>query len=78
LVRRFDAVAGDWESGAIAYVASRRKTRLLIVKAVSDLVNARNGDAIGALGRYQKEAAKIMRSLLDDLTRLVPYVLARR
>jgi len=78
LVRRFDAVAGDWESAAIAYVASRRKTRLLIIRAVSDLVNTQHGEAIGALPLFRREAAKIMRSLLGDLTMLVPYVVARR
>jgi adenosylhomocysteine nucleosidase len=77
-VRRFDAVAGDWESGAIAYVASRRKTRVLIIKAVSDLVSVHGGEAIGQLPRFQNEPATIMRSLLDDLASLVPYALARR
>jgi adenosylhomocysteine nucleosidase len=74
LIRRFDAVAGDWESSAIAYVASRRNARLLIVRAVSDLVNAQGGDAIGNLTLFQNEAARIMRSLLDDLAKLVPYI----
>jgi adenosylhomocysteine nucleosidase len=77
LIRRFDAVAGDWESGAIAYVASRRNTRLLIVRAVSDLVNTQGGEAIGNLTRFQNEAARLMRSLLDDLARLVPYIRTR-
>jgi adenosylhomocysteine nucleosidase len=74
LIRRFDAVAGDWESGAIAYVASRRNARLLIVRAVSDLVNSQGGDAIGNLTLFENEAARIMRSLLDDLAKLVPYI----
>jgi nucleoside phosphorylase len=59
-------------------VASRHKTRLLIIRAVSDLVNTQSGDAIDALPVFQNEAAKIMRSLLDDLSKLVPYVVARR
>jgi hypothetical protein len=42
---------------------------------VSDLVTAQSGDAIGNLPLFQHEARKIMRSLLDDLTKLVPYVL---
>ena len=73
----FDAVAGDWESGAIAYVASRRNTRLLIVRAVSDLVNTQGDEAIGNLTLFQNEAARIMRSLLDDLATLVPYIRTR-
>ena len=78
LVRRYAAVAADWESAAIAYVASRRHTRLLIIRAVSDVVNSRTGEAIGNLPLFHHEAARIMRSLLHDLTKLVPYVLARR
>jgi adenosylhomocysteine nucleosidase len=77
LVRRFDAVAGDWESGAIAYVASRRNTRLLIVRAVSDLVNTQGGEAIGNFPLFQNEAARVMQSLLDDLAKLVPYIRTR-
>ncbi len=77
VIRRFDAVAADWESAAIAYVASRRNTRLLTVRAVSDLVNTERGDAMGALPVFEREAAKIMRLLLDDLAMLIPYVLAR-
>jgi adenosylhomocysteine nucleosidase len=74
LIRRFDAVAADWESAAIAYVARRRRTRVLIIRTVSDLTNNEHGEVIGALPRYQDEAAKIMRSLLDRCSELVPYV----
>jgi adenosylhomocysteine nucleosidase len=74
LIRRFDAVAADWESAAIAYVASRRRTRVLIIRTVSDLTNNERGEVIGALPRYQSEAAKIMRSLLVQCSELVPYV----
>jgi adenosylhomocysteine nucleosidase len=77
LIRRFDAVAGDWESSAIAYVASRRSARLLIVRAVSDLVNTQGGEAIGNPTLFQTEAARIMRSLLDDLAKLVAYIRTR-
>ena len=77
LVRRFDAVAGDWASAAIAYVASRRDTRWLVIRAVSDLLSTEYGEAVGALPFFESETVKIMRSLLDDLTMLVPYVLAR-
>ena len=77
LVRRFEAVAADWESSAIAYVANRRNIRLLIIRAVSDLVGAHGGAAIGALALFQNEAAKIMRSLLSDLDVLVPHVVGR-
>ena len=75
LVRRFAAVAADWESSAIAYVANRRNVRVLIIRAVSDLVGTHGGEAIGALALFQNQAAMIMRSLLADLDVLVPHVL---
>jgi adenosylhomocysteine nucleosidase len=71
LVRRYDAVAADWESAAIAYVASRRGTPLAIVRTVSDLVGTAGGDAIGDLPRFQDAAASVMRRLLDELPAVV-------
>ncbi len=78
LTRRFpDAVAADWESGAIAYVAARRQTRLVILRVVSDLVSPTAGEAHGNLALFQENAAKGMRLLPDDLKTLVPYALSR-
>lgn len=78
LVDRFDAVVADWESGAIAYVASRRTVPVLILRAVSDLVSPQSGETIGAHATFEAAAAAAMRGLLDDLTTLVPYVMSRR
>jgi len=47
LKAEFGAVAGDWESGAIAWVAARNKTRCLILRGVSDLVSSSGGEAYG-------------------------------
>jgi adenosylhomocysteine nucleosidase len=79
LVDRFGAIAADWESAAIAYVARRRGTRLLILRAVSDLVDGARGEgeAIGNLPLYQERCDAVMQSLLDDLSRIVPYVRQR-
>ena len=77
LVRNYAAIAADWESSAIAYVAKRHGVRLLIFRGVSDLVGPRGGEVIGNLPLFQSQAAIIMRSLLQDLTRLVPYVVPR-
>ncbi|MPZ19731.1 MAG: hypothetical protein GEV06_17695 [Luteitalea sp.] len=78
LLRRFpDASAADWESGAIARVADRRQTRLLILRAVSDLVGPTRGEAMHNLPAFQDSATRIMRLLLDDLRSFVPYILTR-
>jgi adenosylhomocysteine nucleosidase len=41
----YGAVAADWESGAIAWVAARNRTRCLILRGVSDLVGSSGGEA---------------------------------
>jgi adenosylhomocysteine nucleosidase len=71
LVRRYDAVAADWESAAIAYVASRRDTPLAIVRTVSDLVGTDGGEVIGDLPRFEAAAASVMRRLLGELPVMV-------
>jgi adenosylhomocysteine nucleosidase len=78
LTRRFpEVVAADWESASIARVAGRRQTRLLILRAASDLVSEKHGEAAGNLPLFQNNAAALMRLLLDDLRAIVPYVLPR-
>jgi len=78
LTRRFpEVVAADWESASIARVARRRQTRLLILRAASDLVSEKHGEAAGNLPLFQNNAAALMRLLLDDLRALVPDVLPR-
>ena len=77
LVRDFDAIAADWESSAIAYVAGRRGIPLLIVRSVSDLVNEATGETIGALPFFKDAARTAMQELVGDLEVLVPYALNR-
>lgn len=42
---KYDAVAADWESGAIAWVATRNNVTCVIVRGVTDLVGPDGGDA---------------------------------
>lgn len=62
------AVAGDWESGAIAWVAVRNGVRCLILRGVSDIVGPQGGEAYGA-GRDSFAAGTelVMRHLLAVL-----------
>lgn len=65
---RFGAVAGDWESGSIAWVAARHNTRCLILRGVTDLVGPGGGDAYDGTGHYFAEsAARIMKMLVEHL-----------
>jgi adenosylhomocysteine nucleosidase len=64
---RYGAVAGDWESGAIAYVAGRNGVRCLILRGVSDLVGVDGGEAYGNVALFRQRTEAIMRELLAAL-----------
>ena len=67
LAARFGAVAGDWESAAIAYVAARNGTRCLILRGVSDMVGSDGGEAYADFRLYVERAGIILHRLLDSL-----------
>ncbi len=65
---RYGAVAGDWESGAIAYVAARNGVRCLILRGVTDLVGVTGGEAYDGTGALFAERARaVMGALLANL-----------
>ena len=65
--KKYGAAAGDWESSAIAYVAARNKTRLLILRGVTDLVHPAGGEAYGNIELFQRRTRTIMTRLFADL-----------
>lgn len=67
LVRQYGAVAADWESGAIAWVASRNRQRLLILRGVSDLVGQAGGEAYGNYDLFLSRTRDVMERLLAVL-----------
>ncbi|MCX8025906.1 MAG: hypothetical protein N3A60_11960 [Thermanaerothrix sp.] len=67
LRERFRAVAADWESGAIAWVAARNHCRCLILRGVSDLVDEMHGEAYAAFSVFQRGVETVMRTLLATL-----------
>jgi len=67
LASRYNAVAGDWESGAIAWVAQHNATRCLILRGVTDLVTPQNGEAYADAGIFESGAHNVIRSLLEHL-----------
>ena len=77
LVRRYGAVAADWESGAIAYVGMRRQRRVVIIREVSDLVSPVGGEVLGNVALFRSRAATAMQSLLNDLPVLTRYLVQR-
>ncbi|MGB9521236.1 MAG: hypothetical protein ACPL6F_00630 [Anaerolineales bacterium] len=67
LVQHFDALAADWESGAIAYIAKKNKVPILILRGVSDLVGEQGGEAYGNMNLFTHNATIIMGNLVDQL-----------
>ena len=77
LVDNHAAVAADWESGAIAWVAKRNNTRCLILRGVSDLVSEEGGEAYGNNAYLWQESTKeIMAKLLSGLIAWIVQVAA--
>jgi adenosylhomocysteine nucleosidase len=67
LAARYGAVAGDWESGAIAYTSARNHQRVLILRGVSDLVSHAGDETYGHLAAFAEGADLVMRRLLGEL-----------
>ena len=64
----FGAVAGDWESGAIAFVAQRNNTRCLILRGVSDLVGEQQGgEAYGNVQVFVEGTTSVLSHLIAAL-----------
>lgn len=61
------AIAGDWESGALAWVANKNKARLLILRGVSDMVNEHAGEAYDNFSLFEERTKEIMRKLFEQL-----------
>ncbi|MFA5874027.1 MAG: 5'-methylthioadenosine/S-adenosylhomocysteine nucleosidase [Anaerolineales bacterium] len=67
LVQKYGAVAADWESGAIAWVAQKNKIKCLILRGVTDLVSAGGGEAYGNIELFHENTKSIMKTLIDQL-----------
>ncbi len=74
LAERFGAIAGDWESGAIAYVAQKNQIKCLILRGVSDLVGHSGSEAYDAFEVFVEGTKRVMALLLDSLPRWIACV----
>lgn len=63
----YGAIAADWESGAIAHVAARNNTRCLILRAVTDLVTYKEGEAYSRAELYAPRTEAVMNRFMDSL-----------
>ena len=67
LIEKYQAVAADWESGAIAWVARRNQVRTLILRGVTDLVGGDGGEAYGNIELFRERTRSVMRELFRQL-----------
>jgi adenosylhomocysteine nucleosidase len=76
---QFRAVAGDWESGAIAWVAHRNGTRCLILRGITDLVGAEGGEAYdGHLSVFIEGTRQVFEKVLPVLPEWIALVVAKK
>jgi adenosylhomocysteine nucleosidase len=67
LASNYNAIVGDWETGAIAYTCFRNHKRVLILRGVTDLVNEQRGEAYPNLSVFISGTDTVMRKLVKDL-----------
>lgn len=67
LKQKYGAIAGDWESGAIAYICGLNTVPCLILRGVSDLVSKEQGEAYAEPEVFLKRTEHIMADLLSSL-----------
>jgi adenosylhomocysteine nucleosidase len=71
LIDDFDGIAGDWESGAFAWVADKNKVDWLILRGVTDLISPVKGEALGNVSLWQERTGPVMEKLFATLPWLI-------
>ena len=67
LITKYNAVAGDWESGAIAFICQSNGVPCLILRGVSDLVGIDGCEAYDNLSLFSERAEEVMLELMHHL-----------
>ena len=66
-LRSLGAIAADWESAALAWVAQQNNARLLILRGVSDMVSEEGGEAYNNIEMFNERARGVMQQLVEQL-----------
>ena len=74
LAKQYDAIAADWESGAIAWVAQRNHLPCLILRAVSDVVGKEGSEAYGNYALFEQRTQELMGQLVDSLPGWLSFI----
>ncbi len=73
LASKYKASVGDWESGAIAWTARKNKTPVLILRAVTDVVDHRGDNpTYGNMDAWVKQTKIEMARLIDLFATALP------
>jgi adenosylhomocysteine nucleosidase len=72
LAAKYGASIGDWESGAIAYVASHNRVPVVILRQVTDVVSESSNPTAGNLELYRQAAYGAMAALLKLADEALP------
>jgi adenosylhomocysteine nucleosidase len=76
LAAKYHTGVGDWESGAIAWVATHNKTPVLILRGVTDVIDASGHDpTYNAPGAWERASIAVMRSLVGLLNEALLHLL---
>jgi len=67
LLKSQGAIAADWESAALAWVAQRNNARLLILRGVSDMVSENSGEAYNNIEIFNERTKGVMQQLIEQL-----------
>ena len=67
LLKAKGVLAADWESAALAWVAKKNNARLLILRAVSDIVSEQGGEAYDNIEIFNERSKVIMKQLIEQL-----------
>jgi adenosylhomocysteine nucleosidase len=69
---KYHASVGDWESGAIAWVATHNQTPVIILRGVTDLVDGAGDPTYNAVEVWQQASVAVMASLVSLLGEALP------
>jgi adenosylhomocysteine nucleosidase len=71
-LRSRGGVAGDWESGPIAWIAHRNNMPILILRGVSDVVSKKGDVTYGNVAAFESASRDIMEALIALLAEAAP------
>ena len=71
LKAKYQTVAGDWESGSIAFVAKLNKIPAIVMRGVSDLVGEDGGEAYENVEVFERNTQRIMKKLVENLPHII-------